>query len=303
MRARCGNEPVSGLYHEILGERRALDRPLLWIHGGGATGACWRVTPDGRAGWADLLAERGYECWVTDWPGTGRSGNRHTVEIEYEDVVDGYRRLLREVIGEPVVVICHSMGGAVTWQLVQHEGDLVAGVVSVAGAYPANTPPSSEVTADDGRVAEVTFGDTGVSFRIDRRVPYLYEDSYIHEQAIATSTRFPVEATEAMRAGLVGLPPRMVLQRVGVEPGLPMVSSPDAFAGKPIRLITGGEDPAHTRAIEDRTLELLGSWGAEVELVWLPDRGIEGNGHFMFMERNSDELLEILVEQLREVAG
>jgi pimeloyl-ACP methyl ester carboxylesterase len=302
MRARCGNELTSGLYYEILGERRELERPLLWIHGGGATGACWRVTPDGRAGWADLLAGRGYECWVTDWPGTGRAGNRNAVDIEYRDVVDGYRRLLREVMAEPAVVICHSMGGAVAWQLVQHEGELVAGVVSVAGAYPANTPPRSEVTADDGRVVEVVFGDTGVRFRVDRRVPYLYEDSYIYEQAIATSTRFPMEGVDVMRAGLVGLPPRMILQRMGVEPGLPLVDSPEVFAGRRIRLLTGGEDPAHPREIEERTLELLRSWRAEAELVWLPDRGIEGNGHFMFMERNSDELLEVLLEQVRAVA-
>ena len=55
---------------------------------------------------------------------TGRSGNRNGLEITYGDVVDGYRRLLVDVIARPVVVICHSMGGAVTWQLVQHESDL-----------------------------------------------------------------------------------------------------------------------------------------------------------------------------------
>jgi hypothetical protein len=177
------------------------------------------------------------------------------------------------------------------------------GVVSVAGAYPANTPPQSEVVSDDGRVAEVVFGDTGVRFRVDREIPYLYEDSYIYEQGIATSTRFPVEAVGAMRAGLVGLPPRMILQRLGVDEGMPLVDNPAAFSGKRIRLVTGGEDPAHTRKIDERTVELLRSWGADAELVWLPDRGIEGNGHFMFMERNSDELLEILIEQIRAVAG
>jgi pimeloyl-ACP methyl ester carboxylesterase len=303
MRARCGNEPASGLYYEILGEARKPARPLLLIHGGGATGASWRATPDGRPGWGEVLAERGFQCWITDWPGTGRSGNRNTVDIDYATVVDGYRRLLRDVIEEPVVILCHSMGGAVAWQLVQHEGELTAGVVSVAGAYPANTPPRSEVVSDDGRVAEVVFGDTGVRFRVDRAIPYLYEDSYIYEQGIATSTRFPVEAVDAMRAGLVGLPPRMILQRLGVEEGMPLVDEPANFDGKRIRLITGGEDPAHTREIDERTVELLGSWGADVELVWLPDRGIEGNGHFMFMERNSDELLEIVIEQIRAVAG
>jgi pimeloyl-ACP methyl ester carboxylesterase len=302
-RARCGHERVSGLYWELLGERRALARPLLLIHGGGSTGACWRATPDGRAGWADLLAARGYECWITDWPGTGRSGNRNPLEIEYRDVVDGYRRLLRDVLGEPAVVVCHSMGGAVAWQLVEHEGSLVAGVVSVAGAYPANTPPRSEPLRDDGRVAEVVFGDTGVGFVVDRQAPYLYEDAYIYEQAIAGSRRFPIQAVHELRAGMVGLPPRMLLQRLGVLQGMPAVERPEAFAGTRIRLVAGDEDPAHTRAIEERTLALLRSWGADAELVWLPEHGFDGNGHFLFFERNSDELLDLIAEQLNAVAA
>jgi pimeloyl-ACP methyl ester carboxylesterase len=302
-RARVGWEKESGLYYEILGGRAPGAPPLLLIHGGGATGASWRTTADGRAGWADLLVERGYECWLTDWPGTGRSGNRNGLEIEYGDVVDGYRRLLRHVIAEPAVVVCHSMGGAVTWQLVQHESDLVAGVVSVAGAYPANVVAKSEVVSDDGDVAEIVFADTGVQMTVDRRVMNLYGDGYIYQQGIATSTRFPRDLVDEVRAGLVGLPPKMLLQRLGVLEGMPVVDEPAGFKDKPIRLIAGGQDPAHTREIEERTVGLLRDWGADVELVWLPDRGIEGNGHFMFLEENSDELLDVLVEQLGAVAA
>ena len=302
-RARVGHEPVSGLYYERLGPAARGEPPLVLVHGGGATGACFRATPDGRVGWADLLAQRGYECWVTDWPGTGRSGNRDPVAIDYGDVVDGYRRLLADVVRRPVVVVCHSMGGAVTWQLVEHETELVAGVVAVAAAYPANTPPRSEVVRDDGDVVEVVFGDTGVRLVVDRRRTYLYEDSYVYEQAIATSTRFPRDAVGAMRAGFVGLPPRMLLQRLGVLEGMPVVRDPAGFRDKPVRLLTGGEDPAHTRAIEERTVATLRGWGAAAGLTWLPDLGIEGNGHFMFFEENSDELVDVLVDQLAAVGA
>jgi pimeloyl-ACP methyl ester carboxylesterase len=299
--ARVGHEPASGLYYERLGPEQ--DRqPLLFVHGGGATGACWRATPDGRLGWADRLAAAGRECWVTDWPGTGRSGNRNGLEIEYEDVVDGYRRLLRDVIARPVVVVCHSMGGAATWHLVQDDGDLVAGVVAVAAAYPANVVARSDVVSDDGDVAVIDFADTGLRITVDRRVMNLYGDAYIYQQGISTSTRFPEGHVDAMRAGLVGLPPRMLLQRLGVLKGMPVVDRPDGFRGKPIRLLTGGEDPAHTREIEERTVALLRSWGADAELVWLPDLGIEGNGHFLMFETNSDEILDVVVQQIEAVS-
>lgn len=300
--ARVGHEPITGTYYELLGPLGS-ERPLLLIHGGGGTGASWRATPDGRVGWADQLGERGYECWVTDWPGTGRSGNRNGLEITYNDVVQGYLHLLREVIGRPCVVICHSMGGAVTWQLIQHEPELVRGVVAVAAAYPGNVVARSDVVSDDGSVAVIDFVDTGVRMTVDRRVMNLYGDGYIYQQGIATSTRFPIEYVERMRAGLVGLPPMMLLQRLGVLDGMPGVDRPEGFAGKPIRLLTGGEDPAHTREIEERTVELLRGWGADAELVWLPDRGIEGNAHFLMFEQNSDELLEIVVELVEAVGG
>lgn len=303
-RSACvGHEPTSGLYYERLGPADAAAPPLLLIHGGGATGACWRATPDGRRGWADLLAERGHRVWVTDWPGTGRSGNRNGLEIAYGDVVDGYRALLSDVIGEPVVVMCHSMGGAVTWQLVEHEPDLVAGVLSVAGAYPANVVARSEIVSDDGDVAVVDFADTGVRMTIDRRVMNLYGDGYVFQQGIATSTRFPMDRVDDMRAGFVGLPPRMLLQRLGVEPGMPTIDSGAGFQGKPIRLLASGEDPAHTRAIEERTLGLLRGWGADAQLIWLPDLGIHGNGHFMMFEQNSDELLDVVADQLAAVGA
>jgi pimeloyl-ACP methyl ester carboxylesterase len=299
---RIGHEPSSGTYYELLGEGND-GTPVLLIHGGGATGACFRGTLEGGPGWADLLAERGHRVWVTDWPGCGRSGNRHLIDLEYADIVDGYRRLLREVIAEPVVVVCHSMGGATTWQLIEHEGDLVAGVVAVAASYPGNNPPSSTILEEDGAKLTFVFDETGVRFTLDRSRGYIYEDDYIYNQGISTSMRFPRDRVEQMRAGLVPFPPRMLLQRVGLLPGLPAVNDTAPFAGKHIRLVAGTEDPAHTIETERSTTEMLRGWGADAELVWLGDRGITGNGHFLFFEDNSAEVLAIVAEQIDAVAG
>jgi pimeloyl-ACP methyl ester carboxylesterase len=298
---RCGNEPATGTYYEVLGEGGG-GAAVLMIHGGGATGACFRADLDGNPGWADLLAARGHEVWVTDWPGCGRSGNRNVIDIEYADVVAGYRRLLRDVIGKPVVVIPHSMGGATTWQLIEHETDLVAGVVAVAASFPGNIRSRSTVLGEDGTVIRVRFEDSGAEFTVDRGRGYLYEDDYIYRQAIGGSTRFPLDRVGDMRAGLVPFPPRMLLQRMGVLPGLPPVEDTSGFEGMRIRLVAGTEDPAHTHEIERSTVDLLASWGAEVELVWLGDRGIVGNGHFMMFEENSRDVLEVIGEQVNAVA-
>lgn len=298
---RCGHEVVSGTYYEVLGTPGNWP-PVLMIHGGGATGACFREDLNGGPGWADQLAERGHEVWVTDWAGCGRSGNRQVIDIDYADVVSGYRQLLSDVIGRPAVVVPHSMGGPIAWQLIEHEPELVAGVVTIAASSPGNIPPPSTVLADDGDVIKVRFQSSGAEFTIDRRRGYLYEDDYIYKQGIHTSSRFPMDRVGQMRAGLVACPPRMILQRLGVLAGMPSVTDHAGFSGKRIRLIAGTEDPAHSYEIETSTTELLCSWGANAEQVWLGERGITGNGHFMFFEDNSKRILDIVDEQIIAVS-
>ena len=67
--------------------------------------------------------------------------------------------------------------------------------------------------------------------------------------------------------------------------------------------MAGDRDPAHTRPVEQRTVDCLRSWGADAALIWLPDYGHAGNGHYLMGETNSNEILEIFVDQLRFVAG
>jgi pimeloyl-ACP methyl ester carboxylesterase len=47
--------------------------PVIFVHGGGHTGAGWQSTPDGRPGWADYFLARGYPTYVVDQPGRAKS--------------------------------------------------------------------------------------------------------------------------------------------------------------------------------------------------------------------------------------
>jgi pimeloyl-ACP methyl ester carboxylesterase len=48
--------------------------PIIMVHGGTRTGTTFTGTPDGREGWAQYFARRGYAVYVVDQPGRGRSG-------------------------------------------------------------------------------------------------------------------------------------------------------------------------------------------------------------------------------------
>ncbi|MEM9027061.1 MAG: hypothetical protein AAGC70_01685 [Pseudomonadota bacterium] len=48
--------------------------PIVFLHGGGLTGASWETTPDSRPGWLNHFLEFGYPCYVVDQPERGRAG-------------------------------------------------------------------------------------------------------------------------------------------------------------------------------------------------------------------------------------
>lgn len=294
----CGYVPGNGMFYEILGEGSAPTYPWLMIPGGGATGACFRVTPDGRPGWAPRLASQGRQCWVTDWPGTGRSGGIDPLGIDYEFLVDGYVRLLREVIRTPCLIVCHSMGGAIAWRVVEEARPLVAGVLSLAASYPGNIGPAAQVVSDDGTTLTLRHPDSGLEFQVRRDAMWFYSDDYLEHQGVATSSRFPAEHIDTLRKSLVGLPPKVALQRLGADGGLPRIANTRAFQRLWVRDVVGTEDPAHTPEVEQSTVDLLNAWGADAELLPLAHRGITGNGHFLYAEDNSDEVLDLLIGEL-----
>lgn len=53
--------------------------PIVMVHGNGLTGVTYETTPDGREGWATYFTRRGFDVYVVDYPGRGRSGFEPTL--------------------------------------------------------------------------------------------------------------------------------------------------------------------------------------------------------------------------------
>src|SRR5699024_7149666 len=73
---RSGHTVVAGtqMYVEYQKPETVTQKfPIVLIHGGGGQGLDWISTPDGRPGWRTLLLQEGYEVYVVDRPGHGRS--------------------------------------------------------------------------------------------------------------------------------------------------------------------------------------------------------------------------------------
>ena len=68
-----------------------------------------------------------------------------------------------------------------------------------------------------------------------------------------------------------------------------------AFDGLKVLVFTGELDTDHPKDIDSAVVDWLIDAGAQAEFWWLPDRGIDGNGHMLMMEDNSDGLADMII--------
>lgn len=70
-----GPYQVEAMYVQyFLPQQRKGKHPLLMWHGGGLTGVTYESTPDGREGWLNMFIRNGWDVYVSDAVGRGRSG-------------------------------------------------------------------------------------------------------------------------------------------------------------------------------------------------------------------------------------
>lgn len=66
------------LYVEKLTPAKKVKKPypMVFVSAGVNTGAQWLNTPDNRKGWASYYLDRGYQVYIVDIAGNGRSGQQ-----------------------------------------------------------------------------------------------------------------------------------------------------------------------------------------------------------------------------------
>jgi pimeloyl-ACP methyl ester carboxylesterase len=267
--------------------------PILFIHGGSHTGACYLATPDGRAGWAPYVAAHGRTAYVVDWPGHGKSDSADPLhELSMQHVADAVAELLAEI--GPAILVTHSMGGVVGWRAAELARANVAAIVAIAPGPPANLQPpldEREIVrvreADPQRWAEL--GRPAASPRGTPVPP-------VRETALAmwaNSDHFPHAHIETYLAALVNESPRAMNERANLNGEGLRIAGPEALAGIPIAVITGDQDPRHPRVADEGIATYFGA-----EFIWLPERGLPGHGHMMMIEAGNEAIADIFLDWL-----
>jgi pimeloyl-ACP methyl ester carboxylesterase len=287
--------PVAIFYDRLIPDQDEGRPTVVMLHGGSHTGSCFLTTADHRPGWAPRFADCGWPVVVPDLPGHGRSGGALHPEISGELLVELMGDLL-EAISGPVVLLAHSIGAAFAWRIAELRRDQIAALVALAPAPPGNIQVAADVEEETAEAVQVSLNGRRTLIargHLSRATPQMVDG-----KLIGTSRQFPRTFTEDYRSLLTPTAARLVYERANVGGSQLQIGNPGALAQLPIVIVTGSEDVDHPQSADADLGEWLAGWGAAVDVVWLPDHGIEGNGHMLMMELNSDEIADLVIDWL-----
>ena len=248
--------------------------PMLMWHGGGLTGVTYETTPDGRPGWLDMFARKGWDVYVSDAVERGRAGFAPPEVFK----------------GEPVFA---PLGFA--WEQYR---------IGAPGSF--NNAPEKRVAYPGGQ-----FPVAGYDNLVRQMVPrWLTTDDAILTAYIAEVDRVcpcvllvhSQSGTIAYRAALAR--PDKIKAIVDIE-GTLRGDEKTAAAVKhiPILALYGdnidkSEFFSTQHVANVKMAAIAKSVGGDVEIINLPERGVKGNSHFMMMERNNAEIADIVEKWL-----
>jgi pimeloyl-ACP methyl ester carboxylesterase len=307
--------------------------PIVMIHGGGQTGEGYYQTLDGREGWATYFLRRGYAVYVVDQVDRGRSGyftetygptrrpntkammQRFSVPqdtMQYpqaklhtqwagsgkvgdpvfdqffagnvEDMVDltmleamnrSAGDALLDKIG-PVILLVHSQSGPIGWTLANDRPQQIKGLIAVE----SSGPPFHEL-------AEIGAPDW-----------YKYDAEKMARPFGITQTSLTYSPAVTSAADL-----KPVLQDKADQPDLakcylqaePAHQLPEMAH---VKILMVGSEASYHVPYDHCTSAYLTQAGVKHDFVRVPSVGINGNGHFMMIEKNSDQVAAFLAHWL-----
>jgi pimeloyl-ACP methyl ester carboxylesterase len=268
MREFNAGKPCYQMHVEVLhpaaGAAAKARPPMVFLHGGAHTGACYLRTPDGRPGWAPYAVERGWTAIVPDWPGHGRSAQPPDfARMSGMRVVEATQALLEAV--DPAVLVTHSMSGAFGWKLAELMPDRVLAVVGIAPSPPGNIQPSWSWPA----------------YPEDQPI----QPSREEVRHFTTSPRFPAEAFDAYFASIVPESARIYNERLNVLGAQIRLDDAESVRSIPMLIVSADIDPNHPGSTDATTATFVGA-----DHLMLAERGLDGHGHLMMIEHGNLEI-------------
>jgi len=299
--------------------------PIILVHGGGQIGAAWSQTPDGREGWVQFFVRRGFAVYVVDQTARGRSPYNSQLgslsdpanSLRAQSLWAAIERFMLwpaarfhtqwvgpAVDGDPTFEqFLASQAQAMTAAAVQEEltaEGLVALVdkIGLSILVPHSQPGSAAWLVADRRPkllkAIVTIEPGGPPvFRDEPHLAFPPSATFLTRNPIT----YDPPVTSPSELSFVALPKEPEVSTCYVQ-AAPARRLPNV-AKVPILYLSSPS--GYNTAWDPCTTKYLTQAGVSYKWVHLQDIGIEGNGHFMFIEKNSDEVAGVVLDWINRL--
>ncbi|KAM0324794.1 hypothetical protein ACHAQA_007760 [Verticillium albo-atrum] len=325
-----GNYTVDQLFVEKLTPANGVThpKPLVFLHGGGISGATWLNTPDGRQGWASYFIDLGFQVYLVDINAVGRSQNPDTTRFtmtpgtSIEIIEQGFTAVKNfntypqsqlhtqwpgsGLNGDPVFdqfkqgflptpanatlqELAFRASGCKFLELIGKPSYVVShSMGSVAALLLTNDCPDLVAASINLEPATVPFWFYGWGLGGFPRRPYGLTNSPLDYEPSISSAA----ELEIESVGNETLAHRNCYRQIEPARQLPKVAS------VPYVALTG-EASVHI-TYDHCIIDYLKQVGANPEWIKLEDLGIKGNGHFLHQELNSQEIADVVLDWINE---
>jgi pimeloyl-ACP methyl ester carboxylesterase len=242
--------------------------PLLMWHGGGLTGVTYETKPDGNPGWLNYFLRRGWDIYISDAMERGRSGwtDKFKGDPVFLPLGDPWERFRVGPIG--------------SWNDDKAKRVTYPGVQFPTDAYEQFMKQGVPrwVTTDDQIIAAYIE-------LVDKVCPCAL---LVHSQAGSFGFKVAEARPDKIKALVLAEP-----SATGAK------DKAAALKNIPMAIIYGDNAKDHPRWGKIRQnvhdyAGLIKAAGGSVDLIDLPDIGIKGNTHMMMMDKNSDQVAEVI---------
>ena len=314
-------------------KKRTQTYPLVIVPGAAQTATNFNGTPDGREGWTQHFLRRGYAVYIveqpgrgrssyqpdtdgtqaypevlrvqqrftapekfnlwpqarlhTQWPGTGTAGDPNfdqffASQVPFVQKAEVIQALNRDALAAlidklgPVILMTHSQSGAYGWEAVDQRPGMVKALIQ---AEPSAPP-----------VHDVEFLGAPEWFRDGARtrtwgltaIPITYAPPAKDASELTFERQEKADGADLARCWLQKEPARQL-------PNLQKL---------PIAIVTG--EASFHGPYEHCVVKFLEQAGVHPTWLNLGAMGIHGNGHMMMLEKNSDQIAEVIEKWVRK---
>jgi pimeloyl-ACP methyl ester carboxylesterase len=317
-------------------KKRTQPYPLVIVPGAAQTATNFNGTADGREGWTQHFLRRGYAVYIveqpgrarsayqpdtdgpqaypqllnvqqrftapekytlwpqarlhTQWPGTGMAGDATFDQffasqvpfVQKPEVTQAENRdaltALIDKLG-PIVLMTHSQSGAYGWEAVDQRPNLVKALVGVE--------PSAPPVHDIEFLGAPDWFRDGAATRAWglTTIPITYAPPAASASELAFEQQDKADGPELAKCWLQKAPARQL-------PNLQKL---------PIAIVTG--EASFHAPYEHCVVKYLEQAGVHPTWFNLGAMGIHGNGHMMMLEKNSDQIADVIEKWLRKAVA